>query len=398
VVNAPVQAGTVLLVDASQNTFQPEAPAQPIVTKDVSSYYIDALKAIGEPYTLWDEAKLGSPSYDDMKTASAVIYFTGANLAGFSPQNKNEEALDGPLSPLDTSAMHSYLDAGGRVFVTGEGVPLSDPYWAAFVMGTEEASASLYDNDTNDKAHKGGISPPQPSAIPDTRVGVHSNPYIFAGMKPIDFSTKGDGAGTNTAVYSSAVASGLGEDMFGVNGLTPVYGDISPFGHAYGEAALRTTALNLVTGGSTATGDSSAAPDVAIVSSDEPSFTHKVSYKGRSVLFSFGFEGINDNTGYATREQVLKRIFQWFTDKPTATVSNTTYQAKRSVVLKAVLHAGSGIHAEAYTWRINGRTVKGGARGVTYTFPSSGTYTLRVQIMDSLGHVAVSTARTVRVS
>ncbi len=385
VINGPVTPGSVLLVDDTASRFVPTPPAKPPVRKDVSSYYINALKAIGEPYTYWDEAKLGSPSYADMKSASAVIFYTGANLGGFGADNQDPEALDGPLSSLDTSAMHQYMDAGGKVFVTGEGVTLSDGFWSAVVMGTGYANASVYDNNDNDSAHKGGISPTKPSAQPDTRKSVHANPYIFAGMKAIDFSSGGDGAGTNMAVYSKAIESDLGDSMFGVNGLTPFFGNAAPFGNAYGKVALRPTNLALGKG-----------TDVAVVSSDEPSFTHKATYKGRGVLFSFGFEGINDNTGYATRAQVLQRIFQWFVDKPTVSVPAGSYSSGHSVLLKATFHA-KGVHPESYQWKIGSQTVKGGAKGAHYTFPRAGSYSLRVLVTDTLGHSAVSASRTIQV-
>ena len=210
-------------------------------------------------------------------------------------------------------------------------------------MGAEDAGLSTYDNSTNDKNSVGGISPPQPSAVPDTRLGVRSNPYIFGGMKAIDFSTKGDGAGTNLAVKSTPFA-----DMFGVNGLKPFYRQCGSRRECLGAAALRTTNLATAEGGA----------DVAVVSSDEPTLSHKATFAGRTVLFSFGFEGINDNTGYATRAQVLQRIFQWFGDKPSATVASTHYVARRPVQLKATLHAGAGIHAAAYAWQIGSVKLK----------------------------------------
>ena len=121
VVNGPVQSNTVLLVDATTSRYIPDAPFPAPVHKDVTKYYTDALKAIGQPYTYWDEAKLGAPSYTDMKHSSAVIYFTGANLGAFS--GNNSEAFQGPLTGLDTSALHAYVNAGGHMFVTGEGAP-----------------------------------------------------------------------------------------------------------------------------------------------------------------------------------------------------------------------------------------------------------------------------------
>jgi hypothetical protein len=202
-------------------------------------------------------------------------------------------------------------------------------------------------------------------------------------MKAIDFSTKGDGAATNIAVKSTPFA-----DMFGVNGLKPFFGSAAPFGNAYGSAALRTTNLSTAEGGA----------DVAVVSSDEPTLSHKATFAGRTVTFAFGFEGINDNTGYATRAQVLQRIFQWFGDKPTATVVSTHYAAQRSVQLRAALHAGSGgTHPVAYAWQIGSVKLKSTAKPTVHTFPHAGSYKLRVQVTDSLGHIAVSAFKTIKV-
>jgi hypothetical protein len=201
-------------------------------------------------------------------------------------------------------------------------------------------------------------------------------------MKAIDFSTKGDGAATNLAVKSTPFA-----DMFGVNGLKPFFGSAAPYGNGYGSAALRTTQLSTAEGGA----------DVAIVSSDEPTLSHKATFAGRTVVFSFGFEGINDNTGYATRAQVLQRIFQWFGDRPTATVSPTRYLARRSVQLKATLHAGSGIRSATFAWQVGSQKLKTSTKLTRYTFPHAGSYKLRVLITDSLGHSAVSPVKVVTV-
>ena len=54
----------------------PDPPVQHVA---VSQYYESALTAIGKKYTYWDEAKLGPPTLDDLKQASAVVVFTGAN-------------------------------------------------------------------------------------------------------------------------------------------------------------------------------------------------------------------------------------------------------------------------------------------------------------------------------
>jgi hypothetical protein len=227
--------------------------------------------------------------------------------------------------------------------------------------------------------------------VPDTRtnVGVHQNPWLFGSLKPIDISTKGDGAGDNVAGYSQTLDQTVGEGMIGVTALKPLYGDLGGGYFAYGQAVLRSTDV--------ATGDADGGADVGIVSSDEPTFKHRASYAGRAVLFSFGFEGINDNTGYATRDQVMTRIFQWFDDHPSVQVASASYVAGKSVTLRARLTASPGVRAATYAWQVGGVMLKPSKSPTQYRFPHAGRYRLRVLITDGLGHAAVSAWKTVTV-
>lgn len=383
-VNQPIKPGSVLLLDATTSRFQSAPPTPPVVHKSVDKYFRDALTSIGKSYTYWDDSKLGPPSVTDLKQASAVVVFTGANLNGFAAQNDNYEALLGPLGSLDVTAIRQYLDGGGRVFLSGLALPESDLYWTGYVLGADTKMLSSYDNDSNDKKQTGGISPPQPSTRPDTRNYVPTNPYIFGNMKQIDFSTKGDGAGDNVAVYSRGVAQGIGDGFVGVAGLGPINGK-DPIRNSYGQAALETMDTGL--GG----------PDVGIVSSDEPTLKSAAKYPGRSVLFSFDFAGINDNTGYATREQVLKRIFDWFVDKPTVAVKTLSAHAGSRTQLKATLHAVAGLHAVKYQWQIGSKTLAATKKPTVYTFPHPGTFKFKVLVTDSLGHKAVSSMKKITV-
>jgi hypothetical protein len=325
-----------------------------------------------------------------MKRAAAVIFFTGNNLNDFAHQNGDIEATDPPLSPTDVSALHSYLDSGGKLFLTGTGAALSDPIWTQIAIGVQgpfsTGNFSLYDDGSNDKLKKGGIAPTQPSALPDTRTGALKNSAIFGGMKPIDFSSKGDGAGDNVAVFNPAIS-----DLVGVSGLSALNGNLGGGLFAYGQPALKTWNVPHQQSGFREKGI-----DVAITSSDEPSFKRAARYKGRSVLFSFGFEGINDNTGYATRDQVLKRVFQWLDETSSARVGTATYRALSTVQLNGVLHATSGALPAAFTWQIGSQTLRTTSRPTTYRFPHAGTYRVRVLINDTLGHVALSPWTNVR--
>ena len=351
---------------------------------DVSKFYENALTAVSRSYTYWEEAKLGPPSLSDMRKASAVIYFTGNNLNGFGPQNSNYEALEGPLNPTDVTVLHSYLDQGGKVFVSGRGAVLSDPYWSALVMGAGPDNLSLYDTTRNDKTEVGGVSPPHPSAVRDTRDTVRRNIWLFSGFKGIDFSTRGNGARDNLATVSKGVQAAFGSALVGVPGLEPVSGSFGWQGSAHGQAVLRSTDVSLVDSGQ----------DVGIVSSDEASLVHAAKYPGRSVLFSFGFEGINDNTGFATRAQVMRRVLSWLDDKPVAAVANRRYSARRNVTLVATLQHGT--KPVQFAWQVGGVKLKPSAHPTVYRFSRAGTYRVRVLITDDLGHTALSGWRTVR--
>jgi minor extracellular serine protease Vpr len=383
----PVKSGAVLLIDNTASLFQPDDPTAPrIARRDVSRYFEQALTATHHNYTYWDEAKNGPPTLENMKSASAVVYFTGQNLNGLAAQNTNPEALLGPVSSADASLMQEYVDAGGRLFVTGMGAAMSgafDPYFTAATFGAVPSSLSIYDSKANDQKQTGGISPPKPSARPLLGTGNYKSTGIFAGLKTIDLSTRGDGAGDNLAVNNTNLG------LVGVPGLSIIRGAIAKGVNAYGRVALKTTDINVADG----------PPDgnlAAVDSSDEPTFKHRVTYHGRSVLFSFGFEGINSNTGFAMRSQVMARVLQWLFDKPITTVTTKTAVAGKPTRLLATLH-GDGTHATVYQWQIGTSTLSAKSGVVTYTFPHRGTYKIRVLITDNIGHVALSPWQQVRV-
>lgn len=382
VASLAIRPHTVLLIDNSTGQFVVSDPTQPpIVHKNVLPYYEQALRAIHKSYTYWNEASLGPPSLADLKQASAVIYFTGANLNGFAAQNSNPESQIPPLSPTDDSVLHDYLDAGGHVFLTGMGAALSDPYFTAVAFGGYASSASLYDTSVNDKSSHGGKSPPKPSAAPVTGKALPAGTGLFAGMKKIDISTSGNGAKDNLAVNNSAIG------LVGVPGLNFIRGNFDPGIHIFGHPALITTDINVAQGPVDGNYD-------AVDSSDEPTFKHHATYRGRSVFFSFGFEGINSNTGYATRAQVLGRIFQWFNDQPRAQVTMGRAPVSRRVRLGARLfHTAS--RGVTFRWQIGKAALRPTTGPTSYRFTRRGKYRVRVAITDALGHSTVSPWKTI---
>ncbi len=378
VATVPVKQGSVLLVDDTWSRFQAPYPMPPIKHVDVSKYYTDAVAKIGKSSTYWPENTQGTPSLSDMKRASAVVYFTGANLNDFSSENGNVEGLDGPITPTDSSILDQYLQSGGHVFVTGEASVLSVPLFMYVVLGVNTDLFSLYDTDTNDFAHTGTVSPPKPSTHPDSGVGAYKRVGPFLGLKPIDLSSKGDGARTNLAQFNTLLG-----DFVGVAGLQPVHGNVAGYGTAYGQWGMAAPKQVIPA--------KAGLQETGVTASNEPTLSNPTpKYKGRSVVFSFGFEGINDNTGFATRAQVLKRILQWFNDKPAASVAPVHYPHGKSVPLRAGLKSNVGARIGAYQWQIGSRTLGATAAPTKYRFPHAGTYRARVLVTDTMGHASLS--------
>jgi minor extracellular serine protease Vpr len=346
IANSQAPGGVVLLVDASR----PQA-----THKNVLPYYTQALTALHRRYAYWDEEQWGSPTLADLERAADVIYYTGANVGDIQSQSPIA-----PVSVTDQLLLHQYLKRGGHLFINGIGVGISSPYWTAVVLGGYPVSLSLFDNDFNDSNHYGGLAPSKPSAV--------SAGQLFSGLKAIDISNQGDGAHDNTGVTSNSL-----QLVLGVSGLHAARGNFAPVGHAYGRVVLRA---------SPHCGIDCAGGGMGLTNADEPSLTHTPTYRGRSIYFSFGFEGINNNTGYATRAAVLGRILNWLDDRPSVHIAQT------NSVIRAELTSNVGAHAVKFVWQIDSTTLHSSMNGSIR--PSARTHKVRVAVTDSLGHVAVS--------
>lgn len=378
IVNHAVQRGTVLLVDDTASRYRSGSQNGLTADSRVAPSFEAALRSLGRSYTYWNEARSGAPALQDMRRATAVIYFTGHNLNGYTPANSDSEALAPPLSPLDVGALRQYLASGGRVFLSGMGVALSDPYWLAATMGARVTTGSLFDNPSNDARRAGGVSPARPSAIADADPAAPKGTGIFMGLKALDLSGRGDGIHDNAAVFNSSVG------LVGVAGVQVVQGAITSDLQAHGHAALRSLGARQ-------------SAQIATTSNDEPSLGPAQAYRGRAVLFTFGFEGINDNTGYATRVQVLGRILRWFGDVPHARVSRTAAGANSLVRLHVKFSSSAGAAPVAYQWQVGRGSVSTLSSGQSIVLARPARYAVRVRVVDSLGHAAISPWSTVTV-
>lgn len=91
---------------------------------NVEGYYTDALTKLGTVYDIWDHTKKGTPSLSVLQQYSAVIWLC--------------EWAFPSLNDADRNVLSSYLDGGGRLFLSGQ-----DIGWdLADAQGTEYTASS----------------------------------------------------------------------------------------------------------------------------------------------------------------------------------------------------------------------------------------------------------------
>ncbi len=96
---SPVGAVPILLVDGN-------------ASDNKEYYYLDFMNKNSLPYTYWESELSGGPMASDLNNYDIVIWFTG-------------DFQTTPLSQENVDAMRGYLDNGGNLFLTGQGIAAS---------------------------------------------------------------------------------------------------------------------------------------------------------------------------------------------------------------------------------------------------------------------------------
>ena len=96
-------------------------------------YFTAALNALSKDYDTWTVQSQGSPSATTLMPHDVVIWFTGKDAST-------------TLTSTDQANLATYLDAGGKLFVTGQAIG-SDIRTAPFF--TDYLHATHIDDDTN---------------------------------------------------------------------------------------------------------------------------------------------------------------------------------------------------------------------------------------------------------
>ena len=308
---------------------------------DYTPYYANALTELGwdfdyynadihfaNPQTLPDAATLAK--YD------VIIYWTG-DL--YYPNGTF--SVSTPLTRIDMQVLSDWMFNGGRFFASGQDLTAAwNAYDGNFLYDGNLAAKYIQDS-LFDPSYQ-GVLPPAPSLI-----GQPGGP--FNGMT-FDLSGNGDGAANQYYVDEIDVL-GFGDVEGGVN---------SPVLTAVGGYPLRKGY----------TGVTRAA--YPTLENPTPDFDYRTMY------LSFGLEGVNNDTGFNTREDLLGRALAWLLDSAEVTI----HEGMVPVDSIGILYRWDFGDGSPYT---DFSPSNMGA----HTYMAAGDYTVRVEAVNDLGTHAV---------
>jgi hypothetical protein len=138
---------------------------------------------------------------------------------------------------------------------------------------------------------------------------------------------------------------------------------------------------------------------IAFGRSSEPSLEEeRLEYRYRTASLGFGLEGVNNDTAFSSRSQMARATLNWLLDRTTfgalAVISQTDKDGeKKKVVLTASPASNVGATFTQFRWDFgDGSPYETTAtRSVTHKYQHWGTYPVRIEVTDSLGHRAVQT-------
>ncbi len=317
---------------------------------DYSGYYTRTLEALGRSYEVWDADAhaSGANSIPDATVLSRypnIVFETGDNYRG------------NPLTQSDLDRLNEYFNGGGHVIAFGQdlasatGGAVTDPNSYTQFYNRLLGATWLQDSVNGEAVY---------TDTAQLITGVPGQPYTNMSF---DISARGDGAGNQG--YVDEIARGFAQDA---------------------EYLAHTSwpLLKYAQGGNNVQDGY-----VAVTNRDQPTLERPgTTMAGRSLYFSFGLEGVNDNTGFNTREDLLGSALKWANDSATVAIDAQVSGLNAVSVFTATVTSSFGGGGVSYRWDFgdgSDYTQPTGSRFGGHTYTKAGTYTVRVQATNELG-------------
>ncbi len=288
-----------------------------------------------------------------------IIYQTGNNYLRNGQITSGGVVIPTPPTGLDMDRLVEYVNGGGRIIAFGQdlaaatgGSTSSPPFFYSSVLGAKYLGDSVSGNQVF-------------TATTQSLVGIPGAPLADFNF---DISARGDGADNQRYVDEIQVAC---KDPDSPENCA-VYRPLLKYGEPASFAADGTVALS---------------------HSDEPTLERPgITFPGRALYFAFGLEGVNNDTGADTREELLGTAMKWGLDQPSVTITPAVAPPGQVTYLVAALQSPVGAAGVSYRWDFGDgspltETYASATAGHTYA--NTGVYWVRVEATDSLGHKVV---------
>ncbi len=361
---AAEKAATVLLIDNDGSTS--------LGLTDYSGYYANALLELGVSTTYLDLDALAPveqtlPDIAELQRYEVIIWFTGDN---FVPSTAL--AVPVPLTPADQDVLIAYLQSGGRLIATGQDLteasdieanPPDPRYGRSDLYHSYLGARWVQDNVFSDTV-----------GLDRTAVGIGNQPWTTgirldlsappAGVMPSDLT----GAGNQESVDEVTVvdADPRDPDEYTV----PIFRTEGAVDDTVGILALARTAQHTL---------------------EEPA----LALPYRSIYLSFGLEGVRNDTGLTTRQELLQMLLWWSLDNPVVTLDQsvvTITEPNQAVTIAATASTNTPAEFVRYRWDFGDGTryLQTPESVVTHTYAEPGTYQVRVEATNTWDHTAIS--------
>ncbi|OQA43559.1 MAG: Minor extracellular protease vpr precursor [Chloroflexi bacterium ADurb.Bin325] len=325
---------------------------------DYVSYYTEALDELGVTYDVWDaDEQAGNPvSIPDaayLAQYKAIIYETGDN---FYPNGSF--TVPTPPTTADMDRLVEYWNGGGHIIAFGQdlaavtgGSSSSVPFFYAATLGANYLQDSvngeiLFDNSVQ------------------LLTGAPGTPFSNLSF---DISLLGDGAGSN--YYMDEIGSGCSDPDDTFCPVTPL--------------------LKYSVGGNNVEEGYVALANRDYVTLERPG----VSNIGKAVYFSFGLEGVNSDTGFNTRAELLAAALSLGWDEATAAIDADVKPVGDVSYFTATMDSTYGGDGVSFRWDFgDGTPLTNYYASATagHTYAQGGDYVVRVEAVNALGTHAIA--------
>ncbi len=346
----------ILLIDNDGSSLPPvvltaAGVEEPFV--DYQGVYTRSLAAEGYGFDVWDaDAQSGfAPStLPDIATLSRyplIVYQTGDNHLA----DADTPGFSTPPTDADMMRLVEYLNDGGRLLAFGQdfssvlGLPSVSPWLYGVAIGAQFVQDSV----------TGGVVLTQTHQV---ITGLPGTP--FANLS-VDLSALGDGAG-NQAFVDEVVPSPGAEGLM--------------------KYALPGTVR--------------AGGVVALASRDGPTLERPtITWPGRTMHFAFGLEGINEDTGFGTRSELILLATSWLLDSPEAAIEAQVHPVGAVSYFTPTLRSAEGGQLVAQRWDFGDGTLptelaEVGISPAGHTYQQPGCYLVRAELHDTYGTVVLA--------